>query len=98
MGVSRNWTELADCAVALARASEAEILPYFRKNSAIEVKPHLEWDPVTEGDKAGERIIRKMIEERCPDNGNNGEEYGIKQGKSGLTWVLDPIDGHRSFV
>lgn len=98
MGVNTNWTELTSFAVALARASEAEILPYFRSNSAIATKPHIEWDPVTEGDKAGERIIRKMIEERFPDHGINGEEYGIKQGKSGFTWVLDPIDGTRSFV
>ena len=51
-----------------------------------------------EGDRAGERIIRKMIEERFPDHGINGEEYGVKEGKSGFTWVLDPIDGTRSFV
>ena len=93
-----DWTELTNFAVSLARASEAEILPYFRRNAAIEVKPHVDWDPVTEGDRAGERIIRKLIEERFPDHGINGEEYGIKPGKSGFTWVLDPVDGTRSFV
>jgi myo-inositol-1(or 4)-monophosphatase len=93
-----DWTELTNFAVSLARASEAEILPYFRRNTAIEVKPHVEWDPVTEGDRAGERIIRRMIEERFPKHGINGEEYGAKPGKSGFTWVLDPIDGTRSFV
>jgi myo-inositol-1(or 4)-monophosphatase len=98
MGLSTDWTELTNFAVTLARASEAEILPYFRRNTAIETKPHVDWDPVTEGDKAGERIIRKMIEERFPDHGINGEEYGIRHGKSGFTWVLDPIDGTRSFV
>ncbi len=98
MVVSTDWTELTNFAVALARASETEILPYFRRNTAIDVKPHVDWDPVTEGDRAGERMIRKMIEERFPDHGINGEEYGIKPGKSGFTWVLDPIDGTRSFV
>jgi myo-inositol-1(or 4)-monophosphatase len=58
----------------------------------------VEWDPVTEGDKAGERVIRKMIEDRFPDHGINGEEYGVKEGKSGFEWVLDPIDGTRAFV
>ena len=82
MGLITDWTELTDFAVALARASEAEILPYFRKDTAIEVKPHVDWDPVTEGDKAGERIIRKMIEAKFPDHGIIGEEYGIKEGKS----------------
>jgi myo-inositol-1(or 4)-monophosphatase len=93
-----DWTELTNFAVSLARASEAEILPYFRRNTTVDVKPHVEWDPVTEGDRAGERIIRKMIEESFPDHGINGEEYGFKSGKSGFTWVLDPIDGTRSFV
>lgn len=93
-----DWTDLTNFAVALARASEAEILPYFRQNAAVEIKPHVDWDPVTEGDKAGERIIRKLIEERFPEHGIYGEEYGIKEGTSGFTWVLDPIDGTRSFV
>ena len=88
-----DWTELTNFAVGLARASEAEILPYFRQNAAVEVKPHVDWDPVTEGDRAGERIIRKLIEERFPDHGINGEEYGVKEGKSRFTWFLDPIDG-----
>ena len=93
-----DWTELTDFAISLARASEAEILPYFRQNPAIETKPHVDWDPVTEGDKAGERVIRRMIEDRFPDHGINGEEYGVKEGKSGFEWVLDPIDGTRAFV
>jgi myo-inositol-1(or 4)-monophosphatase len=98
MSKSPDWNDLTSFAVALARASEVEILPYFRKNTPIEVKPHEVWDPVTEGDKAGERIIRKMIEERFPDHGINGEEYGVRESKSGFTWVLDPVDGTRSFV
>ncbi len=98
MSKSPDWNDLTSFAVALARASEVEILPYFRKNTPIEVKPHEVWDPVTEGDKAGERIIRNMIEERFPDHGINGEEYGVKESRSGFTWVLDPVDGTRSFV
>jgi myo-inositol-1(or 4)-monophosphatase len=98
MGLDADLTELTNFAVALARAAETEILPHFRRNIAIEIKPNLVWDPVTEGDKAGERVVRRMIEERFPDHGINGEEYGIKESKSGFTWVLDPIDGTRSFV
>ena len=56
------------------------------------------WDPVTEGDRAGERIMRAMIEERFPDHGIHGEEYGLKPSRSGFTWVLDPVDGTRAFI
>jgi myo-inositol-1(or 4)-monophosphatase len=85
-------------ALALARESGQAILPYFRQNTAIDTKPHHGWDPVTEGDRAGERVIRQMIEERYPDHGINGEEYGVKAGTAPFTWILDPIDGTRSFV
>lgn len=93
-----DWTELTNFAIRLAEASSAAILPYFRKNADVEVKSGPVWDPVTEGDRAGERIIRQMIEERYPDHGIHGEEYGWKEGKSGFTWILDPVDGTRSFV
>lgn len=95
---SPDWTELTRFAVALAHASAAEILPFFRRNTKVEIKDGPVWDPVTEGDRAGERVIRQMIEERFPDHGIHGEEYGIKEGKSPFSWVLDPVDGTRSFV
>lgn len=93
-----DWQELTRFALELARASEREILGYFRRNTAIDVKKGPVWDPVTEGDRAGERIMRRMIEEKYPDHGIHGEEFGMKQGRSGFTWILDPIDGTRSFV
>lgn len=93
-----DWTALTRFAIALAQASAAEILPYFRRNTHIDVKYSPVWDPVTEGDRAGERAIRRLIEERYPDHGINGEEYGAKEGRSGFTWVLDPVDGTRAFV
>ena len=93
-----DWQELTRFAIALARASAAAILPYFRRNTEVEVKDGPVWDPVTEGDRAGERAIRALIEERNPGHGIHGEEYGIKEGRSGFTWILDPVDGTRSFV
>ena len=93
-----DWMELTHFAIALAKASASEILPFFRRNTAIDVKQAIAWDPVTEGDRAGERIIRQMIEDRYPDHGINGEEYGIKESSSPFRWVLDPVDGTRSFV
>ena len=93
-----DWTELTDFAIALAKASAAEILPYFRRNTAIDVKAATTWDPVTEGDRAGERFIRQMIEQHYPGHAIHGEEYGIKDTGSPFKWVLDPVDGTRSFV
>jgi myo-inositol-1(or 4)-monophosphatase len=93
-----TWTELTDFALGLSRAAAAEILPHFRQNTPIDVKPHETWDPVTEGDRAGERAIRHLIEKHYPTHGIIGEEYGTKKGTSALTWVLDPIDGTRAFV
>lgn len=95
---SHDWTEFTRFAIALAQASAEVILPYFRQNAAVEVKDGPVWDPVTEGDRAGERTIRQMIEQRFPDHGIHGEEYGLKEGRSPFTWVLDPVDGTRSFV
>jgi myo-inositol-1(or 4)-monophosphatase len=59
---------------------------------------HETWDPVTEGDRAGERAIRHLIEQHYPDHGIIGEEYGTKPSRSDFTWILDPVDGTRAFV
>lgn len=93
-----EWDGLTRFAIALAQESAAAILPYFRQNAAIDVKDGPVWDPVTEGDRAGERAIRRMIEARFPEHGILGEEYGVKEARSPFTWVLDPVDGTRAFV
>lgn len=77
-----DWAELTRFAKTLAEASAAAILPYFRRNTTVDVKDGPVWDPVTEGDRAGERAIRQMIEDRYPDHAIHGEEYGIKEGRS----------------
>jgi myo-inositol-1(or 4)-monophosphatase len=91
-------TDLTSFAIALAEAAGHAILPHFRANAPIDVKAAENWDPVTEGDRAGERAIRELIERHYPAHGIIGEEYGTKAGTSGLTWILDPVDGTRAFV
>jgi histidinol phosphatase-like enzyme (inositol monophosphatase family) len=98
MTTSPDWPQLSRFAIALAEAAAVEILPFFRRNTPVDVKDGPVWDPVTEGDRAGERAIRAMIEAHYPDHGIIGEEYGLKDARSGFTWILDPIDGTRSFV
>jgi histidinol phosphatase-like enzyme (inositol monophosphatase family) len=89
---------LQDFALALADASSKAILPHFRQAMDIENKDLEAFDPVTIADRAGEACMRRMIEERFPDHGIIGEEYGCKLSRSGYTWVLDPIDGTKSFI
>lgn len=56
------------------------------------------FDPVTEADLGIERALRARIDAQRPDDGILGEEFGNKPSNSGLTWVIDPIDGTRSFM
>ena len=99
-------------ACELADLAAAEILPYFRTEVAVEnkvtessVRTHdgvpvspAEFDPVTVADKNAEAVIRQKIRDTYPSHGILGEEHGLHAGSSGLTWVLDPIDGTRAFI
>lgn len=86
-------------AYLLADAARAVILPYFRSASLqTDNKLAAGYDPVTQADRAAEQAMRAILEAERPDDAILGEEYGAKMGVSGLTWVLDPIDGTRGFV
>ncbi|MEM6593537.1 MAG: inositol monophosphatase family protein, partial [Pseudomonadota bacterium] len=83
----------------LATAARDETLKYFRRpGTAADNKLADGFDPVTEGDRAAEAAMRKIIEAQRPDDGILGEEFGPKDSQSGLTWVLDPIDGTRGYI
>ena len=56
------------------------------------------YDPVTSADKAFEKFIRKEIKKKFPNHQVIGEEFGHKKSLSDFSWVIDPIDGTRSFV
>ncbi len=90
---------LADFAGRLADAAGAELLAYFRTDLQAENKARAPgYDPVTLADRAAELALRALIHETYPDHGVLGEEYGFEPGASGLTWVVDPIDGTKSFM
>lgn len=93
-----DWEDHVRFAEALAVAAASQILPYFRTRPTMDNKLAGGFDPVTEADRAGERAMRAMIEASFPDHGILGEEYGAKPARSPYTWVLDPVDGTRSFV
>ena len=80
----------------LADAAGAAIRPYFRGSHGVEAKADL--SPVTLADRAAEEAMRKLIIAERPMDGIIGEEFGERQGTSGRTWVLDPIDGTRAFI
>ncbi len=91
--------DTADVANRLADAAREAILPYFRSAGLESTSKETErYDPVTAADRASEQAMRSILAELRPDDGILGEEYGSKAGKSGWTWVLDPIDGTRGFV
>jgi histidinol phosphatase-like enzyme (inositol monophosphatase family) len=54
--------------------------------------------PVTSADRANEKLITKLLEEAFPDDGLLGEEGAAREGRSGRRWIIDPIDGTRSFM
>ena len=82
----------------LADAASDSIMPHFRANIAIEDKGEGQFDPVTVADRNAEAAMRKLIEAHFPDHGIIGEEYGPERDNAEFVWVLDPIDGTRSFI
>ncbi len=74
---------------------------YLKLNRSFKISNKLKgkgYDPVTSADKAFEKFIRKEIKNKFPNHQVIGEEFGYQKSKSDFTWVLDPIDGTRSFV
>ncbi|MBV7408968.1 MULTISPECIES: histidinol-phosphatase [Roseobacteraceae] len=91
--------ELTDVAHAMADAAASAILPHFRRaDLGTENKDADGYDPVTVADRAAEQAMRAVLADMRPADGIVGEEFGAQTGDSGLTWVLDPIDGTRGFV
>jgi myo-inositol-1(or 4)-monophosphatase len=83
----------------LAAASGEAILPFFRTMLSVENKSRGEnFDPVTEADRAAETVMRSLIRRNFPDHGIIGEEFGNERTEADYVWVLDPIDGTKSFI
>ena len=81
----------------LAVESGDFIRPYFgRADLAVERKGDA--SPVTAADRGAELLLRRRITERFPEHGIIGEEFGNERAEAEFTWVLDPIDGTKSFI
>jgi len=89
--------DLLDFAVRIAHEAGALTLRYFRAPD-LDIERKADDSPVTRADKGAEELPRDRIRAACPDDGIVGEEFGEDAGTSGRRWILDPVDGTRSFV
>jgi histidinol phosphatase-like enzyme (inositol monophosphatase family) len=80
----------------LADASEAIVRRYWR--TALVVSEKSDLTPVTAADRESESAMRRLIQEAFPGHGIVGEEYGPERTNADYVWVLDPIDGTKSFI
>jgi histidinol phosphatase-like enzyme (inositol monophosphatase family) len=98
MTVRPDLDALLDAAHAVAEAARAPALRWFRAGATVEDKGAGAFDPVTAADREAESAMRAVLARLRPQDGVLGEEHGATAGVSGLTWVLDPIDGTRAFI
>jgi inositol-phosphate phosphatase/L-galactose 1-phosphate phosphatase/histidinol-phosphatase len=89
-------SDLLQAALEISEAAASIPLRYFRSGLSVEDKA--DESPVTIADRETEEHIRGAIAERFPSHGIFGEELGRQAGASDLTWVIDPIDGTKSFI
>ncbi len=83
----------------LATISGEAIRPFFRTALGVENKSHTGvFDPVTAADRAAETAMRMLIRKTFPAHGIIGEEFGDERADAPYVWVLDPIDGTKSFI
>jgi histidinol-phosphatase len=94
--MAEPWRAELDLAMEAAWAAGRATLRWFLADPAAELKA--DGSPVTLADREAEQVIRRMVRARFPDDGVVGEEHGVDAGGSGRRWIIDPIDGTRSFV
>lgn len=89
-------SSLLPLANSLADEAGTVIRKHYR--TAFDVDHKSDESPVTVADRGVEARLREILESERPEDGILGEEYGPKESRNGLTWVIDPIDGTKSFV
>lgn len=88
--------DLMEAAVEVAWQAGRVTLAHFQVGVDVETKEDA--TPVTVADRDAERRARELIKRRFPDDGIVGEEFGVRREEARRRWILDPIDGTRSFV
>jgi histidinol-phosphatase len=90
------WRSRYDAAIAAANRAAQHALRYFDSGVGVEWKK--DESPVTVADRETEQLLRGTLLGAFPQDGFLGEEFGDQPGTSGYRWIVDPIDGTRSFV
>lgn len=80
----------------LARFAGDNAMRFF--GSALEIESKKDGSPVTEADRSTEKLAREWVESRFPGDGIVGEEFGSSRPDAARQWIIDPIDGTKSFV
>ena len=93
-----NINEFITFAHELAEASGRVVQRYFRQTPTPESKEEGRFNPVTQADRESEAVMREMIEARFPTHAILGEEQADTNTGAPMRWILDPIDGTRSFI
>ncbi|MEQ9565957.1 MAG: inositol monophosphatase family protein, partial [Pseudomonadales bacterium] len=91
-----NLDHFLEIAHKLADAARPVVRKYYRTPVAVDVKA--DDSPVTIADREVERTMREILNTELPDHGILGEEYGRENTDAEFVWVLDPIDGTKSFI
>lgn len=98
MTLPDSYADALEIAGRLADASRPVALEHFRAGALATNKSKIDFDPVTAADKGVEAAIRALLAQHRPDDGVLGEEGASVASRSGLIWVIDPIDGTRAFI
>lgn len=91
-----NLQDLLEVAIDAAYLAGRRTLAYF--NAGVEVEIKKDETPVTRADRESEELIRKIVGKHFPDHAILGEEYGDTKGDAKYRWIVDPIDGTKSFI
>ena len=94
--MNAEWRARYEAAVWAARHAARAAMEHFDRGVAVEWKS--DQSPVTVADREAEQSLRTALHAAFPDDGFLGEEFGDTPGSSGYRWIIDPIDGTRSFV
>jgi len=94
--MNSEWRSRYEEGVAAAQAAGKIALAYFDAGITVETKA--DQSPVTIADRRAEETLRNQLLKHFPNDGFLGEEYGDAPGRSGYRWIIDPIDGTRSFI